>query len=212
MSAHGQTFTNLDFESAVVVSNDPTFGFLDWGLAVPGWSHSLGSDTGAVYYGSTHVGQTQWFRLIDVITSPGNAPLQGQYSMQFSSGRSSTNPPGPWVSAFLAQTGAVPSNALSLRFLATGPLAVAIDGLTVPIISTGQNAFGVDLVPYAGSTVELRFINSSQQFFDPVMLDQVSFSTTPIPEPESWLLLSAGLALGSAFRSRTQGSLAPHTR
>ena len=38
---------NLDFERAVVVPHDSTYGALDWNLAAPGWGHSTGADISA---------------------------------------------------------------------------------------------------------------------------------------------------------------------
>src|SRR3954452_7314851 len=68
-----QSFVNLNFEAAQVVSHDPVFGFLDWNLAAPGWSHSSGSDTTIVYYGQEHLGGTQYYMLYDSL-SPVYAP------------------------------------------------------------------------------------------------------------------------------------------
>lgn len=198
-SAQAQVFTNLNFEAAVVVPNVPVFGFLDWSLAVPGWGHSPGSDTGIVYYGATHVGTTQWFRLLDA-SSPGNSPLEGSYSVQFASGYAAGPVEGTWVNAYLSQTGLVPADAMSLTFLASRPLAVTIDGIPVAATSLGGAAFAVDVSAYAGSVVEMHFINTTQQLHDPVTLDGVVFSTTAVPEPAPWLLFGAGVCLAPMVR------------
>ncbi len=205
-SAQGQVFTNLDFEAAVVVPTAPGFGFLNWNLAAPGWGHSPGSDTGIVYYGMTHVGTTQWFRLVDS-TSPGSSPLHGNYSMQFASGYASGPVAGTWVNAYLSQTGLIPADALSLTFLASRPLAITIDGAPAAATSLGGSAFGVDISSYAGSVAEIRFINTTLQLHDPVTLDSVAFSVTPVPEPTTWLLFGLGAAvLQTVRRIRASGT------
>jgi hypothetical protein len=97
--AYSQTFRNLDFESALVVVNNPTYGALDWSLAVPGWSHSSGNDTSSVYYRSPHAGLSQYYLLVDSQSSP-NALLAGRYSLAFASGRSSgSDLSSPWLQA-----------------------------------------------------------------------------------------------------------------
>ena len=68
-------FTNLDFEDATVVSNDPVFGFLDWNLAAPGWEHSSGSATEIIYYGNIHLGTDQVFFLRDQTSTLFGPPL-----------------------------------------------------------------------------------------------------------------------------------------
>lgn len=47
-SALGQGFVNLDFESGRDVSHEPMPNFLDWNVAVPGWSHGNGNDASRV--------------------------------------------------------------------------------------------------------------------------------------------------------------------
>jgi hypothetical protein len=209
-SAQGQAFTNLVFEAAVVSPSNPISGFLDWNLAAPGWSHSAGSDTGIVYYGAAHVGVTQWFLLVDSRIQPGG-PLSGNYSMQFASGFESSGLSAPWINAYLSQVGVIPTEARSLTLLANGPLAVSINGVAAPLISLGGSSFAVDIAPYSGAAAEIRFINASRQFFDPVSLDAIEFSASPVPEPATWLLLCMGafgaLMLHQARRVRPAGAM-----
>jgi PEP-CTERM motif len=202
-SAQAQGFTNLDFEAAVVVPTVPGFGFLSWDLAVPGWSHSPGSDTGIVYYGATHVGTTQWFRLLDG-GSAGGSPLEGNYAMQFASGYATAPIAGTWVNAYLSQTGLVPADAMSLTFLASRPVAVTIDGVPAAATSLGAASFAVDISAHAGSVVEMRFINTTLQMHDPVTLDGVAFSTAPVPEPATWWLFGLGAASALMFSRTTR--------
>lgn len=196
-SVQSQTFTNLDFEAAVVTSSIPPFGLLDWNLAAPGWGHSTGADI--VYQGITHVGINQWFLLVDSANQPGG-PLSGNYSMRFASGHESSSLSSPWINAYLSQVGVIPTDARSLTLMANGPLAVSINGAVAPLISLGGSSFAVDVSPYSGATAEIRFTNTSLQFFDAVNLDAVEFSASPVPEPATWLLLCMGAIGASAFR------------
>jgi hypothetical protein len=199
VSAPARAFSNLDFEAASVGTATPPFGFIDWSLAAPGWGHSAGADTGTVYYGLTHVGQTQWFLLVDAATQPGGA-LAGNYSLRFVSGYATSSPGAPWVNAYLSQSGIVPGNASSLTLLASGPLAVSVNGVLATLVPLGGLAYAVDVSPYAGSAVEIRFINTSLQQFDSVNLDSIAFSTSPVPEPAAWQLWAAGAVAGLALR------------
>jgi hypothetical protein len=135
LCASGQGLLNFDFEQATVVPTQPTYGFLDWNLAVPGWSHSGGGDTSIVYWGSEHLGVSQYYLLMDS-TSPFYAPgtqLAGNYSLAFSSGHlSGADFNSPWVNAYIAQTASIPSGDRSLQMLATGPFQVLVGGVNKP--------------------------------------------------------------------------------
>ena len=195
-----QVFTNLDFEQAQVVLNDPDFGALDWNLAVPGWSHSSGSDTEFVYYGLTHVGGTQYFLLVDSVSSP-DSLLDGRYSLAFQSGFEQSNVPSPFVHAFISQEGEIPSGARYLRLLATGPFGVFIDGVSVPMEPLGGTAYMGDISAFSGTTAELKIVNTTSTFNDAVVVDDIAL--LPVPEPGTNALMLAGFAwLAIAMRRR----------
>jgi hypothetical protein len=183
-----QSFTNLNFENAQVVPTVPMFGFLDWNLAVPGWSHSSGNDTTIVYYGQEHLGGTQYYMLYDSI-SPVYAPgtqLAGNYSVGFASGYGVPGPgPTPWVQAYLAQTGLIAANVHTIRFLATGSFALFVGGVQIPTISLGGCAYTGDVTAFAGTITEFKIVNTTTQFHDPVIVDNIVFSSAPIPEPST---------------------------
>lgn len=202
-SADGQAFTNLDFEAAIVAPANPPFGFLDWNLAAPGWSHSSGADSGIVYYGGTHLGLTQWFLLTDSATQPGGV-LSGTYSMRFASGHESNSESAPWVNAYLSQTGVIPNDAKSLTLLANGPLGLSINGTSIPLVSLGGPSFAADVSSYSGSAVEIRFTNVSLQIFDAVSIDNIGFSTSPVPEPATWILFCMGAVVAPVCRRARQ--------
>jgi hypothetical protein len=195
LCASGQVFVNSGFEEATV---DTSSLFQDWNLAAPGWSHSAGSDTSIVYWGSEHLGISQYYLLMDA-TSPTYAPgtqLAGNYSLAFSSGHlSAFDFSSPWVNAYLSQTLTVPAGTLSLRMLATGPFEVRVGGVVVPMLSLGGNSYGGDISAFTGSLVEVKIINTASTIHTPTVLDNVVFSPIAIPEPSSMALGIAGVAL-----------------
>ncbi len=200
-SAQAQSFTNLDFEAANTASAVPPFGSLAWSAAAPGWQHGPGVDTEPVYYGLTHVGITQWY----LLAGPGSsiAALAGDYSMSFASGYASYLPGAQWVNAYLAQTGVVPLGTRSLTLLATGPLDLQINGSSVVLVPTGAGSFAADVSAYAGATIEVRLVNASAQAQTPVTVDNIAFSTSPVPELPIWHLAGVGLlGLGIALSRR----------
>jgi len=203
----GQAFINLDFESATLVPipGDP-FGRVQFSPAFPGWSafynSSPLSSTTPVLYNNLFLGTStlalldQNFPAVSVISNF-TAVLQG-----------GTGPSSPAVS--LAQTGLVPTDSLSLRFMARTLRAdnnglpetfiVSMNGQALPFF-TLQNLgdhrlYGADISAFAGQTAELRFTQlSGPTFFDNMSLDNISFSTVAVPEPGTCALLGLGGAL-----------------
>jgi hypothetical protein len=195
-------FSNLSFEQATIVPHDGNFGFLDWNLAAPGWSHSSGADTGIIYYPLTHLGLSQWYLLVAAGTS-GHAPLAGNYSLAFSSGYFTANGPSDFTTAYISQSGVIPFDAQSLRFLATGPFAVRINGNLLPVVSLGGNAYAANISALAGVPSVLRFENTTTLIHEEVVVDNIVFSSLPVPEPSAVALLTLGgvlVALRAARR------------
>ncbi len=194
-------FTNLDFESAVVQLNDPNFGWLDWSLAAPGWSHSSGASTDIIYYGLPHLGATQIYLLLDPNTQPYGtlAPLAGEYSLAFASGFATGPGESDWIQAFISQTGEIPAAMRSLHLLATGPFSVFVGGVSIPMFSLGGDSFGGDISSFAGTTAAIPIMNTAPygSVHTHTVVDNLLFSPLPIPEPSS-LALGAG-ALAAAL-------------
>jgi len=198
LCANGQGFVNFNFEQATVVPTVPTYGFLDWNLAVPGWNHGAGPDTSIVYWGSEHLGITPYYLLMDSM-SPVYAPgtqLAGNYSLAFASGHANSQDfNSPWVNAYVAQTRTVPIGSLSLRLLATGPFAVTVGGVDVPMHALGGNSYGGNISAFAGSQYEVRIINTATTIHTPTVVDNVVFSSVAVPEPSSIALGIIGAVL-----------------
>jgi hypothetical protein len=189
---------NLTFELANVQMNDPTYGMLDWDLAVPFWNHSTGGDTHYVFYGREHLGLSQYYLLMSS-TSPVYAPntqLAGNYSLAFASGYASGTGAGEWINAFISQTLPISSTARSIQLLATGPFKVFVGGAEIPMISLGGDSFAGDITSFAGTTSELKIMNTTPEGFNnvhkPTVVDNIVFSTTVVPEPSALALISLG--------------------
>jgi hypothetical protein len=203
--AHGQVFSNLDFESASVPSN-LTCCNVDWTVGAPGWTHSDGAGTEFLYYPHAHLGLAQWFVLADAMLVPGVQPLAGRYSVAFSSGRFVDFSSSPFIHAYLSQTGLIPSDARSINLLATGPLEVYAGNTPIPLVALGSgNAYAGDISAYAGKTVEIKFLNAanlpSSIGGEVVMIDNIAFSIVPsIPEPAPSLLIVVGILMVACAR------------
>ena len=193
-----QGFVNLDFENATVVPTVPTYGWLDWGLAVPGWSHSAGGDTQHVFWGSEHLGLSQYYLLMDS-TSPVYAPntqLDGAYSLALASGiQNGADMSSPWVNAYISQTGSIPLGTQSLEMLATGPFQVFVGGVNIPMYPLGGNRYGGDISGFAGTMAEVKIMNTATTVHAPTVVDDILFSPAAVPEPSSAALLISGMAL-----------------
>lgn len=210
-SSFAQGFINLDFEMAIVEPTVPTYGWLDWNLAVPGWNHSSGGDTSVVFYGSPHLGTSQCYLLMDA-TSPFYAPntqLSGAYSLSFSSGVLDGGAiSSPWVNAYISQTGTIPVGTHSIQMLATGPFEVFVNTTKIPMQALGGNLFGGDIAGFSGTTAQLKIVNTGTMAHQDTIVDDILFSPVSIPEPTI-----AALAMFSAMlmsvRRRQRNSLPP---
>jgi hypothetical protein len=117
----------------------------------------------------------------------------------------------PFQSASIAQTGEVPLTAESLQFKAWemfgGNFTVSFDGASLPLdlLSTGTafsgqpyDVYGVNIAPYAGQTGTLEFTENIGNG-NSLLLDDIGFSTTSVPEPSPLVL--TGIA-GAMFAAR----------
>ncbi|MDB6052536.1 MAG: hypothetical protein JWN25_59 [Verrucomicrobiales bacterium] len=196
-SAQGQGFVNLDFESGRVVSHDPTFGWLDWNIAAPGWSHSSGSSTSEIYYKSGHFGATQLYMLYDSL-SPSYSPgaLEGNYSMGFSNGIfSPIIDEEVMTQAYLSQTGTITGDIKSIAFLGTGNFQIFMNNVPIHVESVGGNAFVGDVSAFAGTVSEFKIVNLALGPGQPVVVDRIQFSTQAVPEPCMLSLVTVGACL-----------------
>ena len=211
VSAFAQgTFRNMDFEEAQIDQNQPR-GVVSADLALPFWT---------VYYGSTQQTQVHWNELSAGSTwvsligqfNPdpvfgGASPIDGGYGAVLIGGLN--GPTGGPLECSISQVGELPTDAVSLQFKARGgwqQLTVSVGGVSLPVfeLSSVPNqyvVYGVNVSQFAGMQEELRFTAPGfSTGLNGWNIDDIVFSTTPVPEPTAGALIRLG---GLLFLCRT---------
>jgi hypothetical protein len=216
-----QGFVDLDFESAIIVP-DPTSPYSPNAVyasdALPGWTVTdsfIGPKD--ILYNDLSLGAPS----VSIFDAGGpNAiyytALDGEFSVDLYGGTE------PATGVSISQTGLVPANAASIQFIAAGfaapigePMVVSLGGQTISYsaISAGPNytLYGGNIPSgLAGQSEPLTFLasNGVNNYWK---LDDIQFSTTPVPEPNSFGLFALG-ALFLGCRHRAGSSNAPQIR
>jgi hypothetical protein len=212
LSAHAQgPFQNLDFESANLspIPSGQYGGDVPITSALPGWSASIGGvQVTQVLQNNSTIGTASIDILGPNLNSVEPGIIDGNYTVflqAFNVGQGNMS---------LWQNGTVPANARSLQFSAWSYLppfaafTVSFDGntLSAVLLSSGQTAagqpysvYGVNIAPYADETGQLEFTslanNNGPSWIE---LDDILFSTTPVPEPNILALTTIGWLLFGA--------------
>jgi len=138
-----------------------------------------------------------------------NSPIQGNYSVQLTAYADA--PAGLYRSSSISQTGVIPLDAQSIQFLLSSPSQagdvppnpiVTLDGtpisLSVISQSDGVTLMGGNISAFAGDSETLAFLceattggafPSNENYFN---LDDIQFSTSPVPEPTTLALSVVG--------------------
>ncbi len=212
ISAIGQdTFQNLDFESAqvIIATNIGPNQFITAANALPGWSPWSAIPGTNFFSGMNQLSLIEYNGgFLNSFVRGGTTPVDlfGSNPSVISGNFSVL------VSAYgsISQTALVPANALSLRFDATSPSLVSLDGqsLSLIAIALGTNSSGgyrstytvyaADISAFAGQVETLTFSGGG-------ILDDIQFSSSPIPESSpSWLLfLGSGIFMFLRTRIRS---------
>jgi hypothetical protein len=220
-SARAQgNFQNLDFESASLpsVPAGQYGGFVSFGAGLPGWTGYEGTNqTGEVLQNNLSGGSVNISVLgPDWGNSLGVSVLDGSYSAVLQAGDFTFGS----ESASIAQMGLIPASAKSIQMkieplngLNTGPSSAAYLGVMiagqnvvmVPLSSTADyTIYGGDVSAFAGQTNQLEITSESgpgNYALNSLELDDITFSTQPIPEPGALGLFGLG-ALGIRWRFR----------
>ncbi len=200
--AHAQsTFQNLDFEQA---RNIPVFDPQGhpWVMpatdALPDWTCYVGTNQlGIVAYNDLAL-DSAFVSLL-----PSYSPYvpvgftRGQYSVELQSGYLGGGTSPTFGPASIAQTGQIALTDRSIFF--RGPLdvsgiSVSFAGSSIPLILWAQqdvyNTYAGDVSGFAGQSGELRFTSAHHLG---AYIDDIRFSSTPVPEPNSLFVLGLGV-------------------
>jgi hypothetical protein len=193
LCARGQGYVNLNFEDAGTNAIDPNAMFLAWNVGAPGWQHA-GVASPFIGHNTVGTGGTASYFLVDS-SCTSLSPIMGNYSFALINGHlSPTDPSSQFVMTWIAQSGIVPENAQSFELMATGaPFSVTFNGTEIPMTSLGGNLYGGDVSGFAGQSVPMLIQNDSTQPGTILLLDDLQFGPTPVPEPASLTLLGAGV-------------------
>ena len=203
-------FQNLDFESATVppLPAGQYGGSVPISDGLPHWSGFLGADEVTEVLHNNFTLGTPSLSILGPDCTFSSIP-EGSYAALLQPG---PGPGGVAVDASLSQIGTIPTSAESLRFttgLGTHFMSVSFGSQTLPVtlLSTSPLVvYGVDISSFAGSTDQLK-ITALYNVLDNhyVVLDSITFSDQPIPEPSAFGLLAlGGLLLGWRFRHKRQ--------
>jgi hypothetical protein len=189
---NAQGFVNLNFENASLNGYSPGAFNVPTNNAIPGWFAYFGaSSLTSISYNGLSLGGAN-VSIIDTNNSGGLLPLRGKYSVLLQG--SSFGAP---TAAAVGQTGQIPINTLSLLFyqsLTIYGLQVTFNGQAIPLFQTGATTnyaiMGGDISAFAGQTGQLLF--SALPNLGNALLDNIQFSSSPIPEPSSLALVALG--------------------
>jgi hypothetical protein len=197
-------FANLDFEdsplSGATPPYEPPFAETDTSLLFPAWTLWI----------SENVQTKGWFNTYLLAGAQGALMASDDPHPEVIQGTKSLFLSG-WVdgiSASVSQSGDVPPDAKSVRFIARNTayrsnpvppstLFLRMNGQNLPLVilgstGTGDFEFGADISPFAGATANLRFGVAAYTHPGDTLFgnfDSVSFSLEPIPEPATPLLI-----------------------
>lgn len=196
-------FQNLDFEATTLPVNG-TPSLQPIGIALPGWRAFMGVDAqpnvlfNDLYLGTAFVG----------LAGTSFQVVQGNFSVLLAPGANPFNLPEN-VGVTISQTGHIPDYAHSIRFLGLvgyiGPpmpldnhFGVFLDGQRLEVLSDPLSGnFVADISAFAGSDATLGFTSFNLGPLGPnaLILDSISFSAEPVPEPGVFGLSALGVLL-----------------
>lgn len=195
-----QGFVNLNFESANPSGHPPNSSDVPVTSAFPGWTVSyatpgVGTNTATtVWYDGLSLGGA-FVSVNDTNTGAGFVPLQGRYSAYLFGGLSSGGNP---TYSTLSQTGVVPNGTLSLLMdvNAWNGFSVSLNGQTISMVAlqtfSSYTLYGADISAFGGQSVQLSITAPPTSTPNGVLLDDIVFSPSSVPEPSALALSALG--------------------
>ena len=195
-SGRAQGFANLDFENPILPLVPVNFQ-VPTTNAMPGWTAYVGGIQGSqVVYNTRPLDAAEV--TFQGTNSDSLAPIQGNYTVELFGASMFA----PQQSAAIGQTGQIPLNARSLVFWGYST-DVSFGGQALSLIVIGStpnyNIYAADISAYAGETGQLLF-TAQPQSLD--IIDNIQFSSSPVPEPSVLVFCTAGMALIGLCRWR----------
>ena len=195
VAVKGQGFVNLNFERAGNPSNQATTNL------IPGWTAYLnGISQTYVGYDDVSLGAgAVW--LYDTNSGTGYATPQGKYFVYLQGGYKNGGSPA------IGQTGTIPVGSQSIYFWGVdGDMTITFNGFLLAFFkynsTPNYDIWAADVSAYAGQTGELRFtapdgnaFNDGNPFGANGLIDNIQFSSSPVPEPQAAVLGVLGVLL-----------------
>lgn len=184
--AQSQGFVNTDFENPVLPLTPVNFQVptVD---AIPGWTAYVGgSQVNQIVYNTRPLDAAEV--TLQGLGSTTLTPIEGNYTVELYG----SSQFGPQQSAAIGQTGQIPANVSSLIFWGySSDVTFAGQSLSLVLLGTtpNYNIYGADVSAFAGQTGQLLF-TAQPQSVD--IIDNIQFSTSPVPEPNSFGLFALG--------------------
>jgi len=207
-SCFGQGFVNLNFESATI-SSHPEIGSDAYTAVLLGWTFGanynyVNGDSNSIPYNNIALDAAA-VDLEGTNNSFGPSAIQGRYSI-FIQGGSSADPDTNGAS--IMQNGKIPATAKSITYWGDA-LQASFNGQSLAFSAIGSGSgytiWQGDISAYAGETGQLEFTAPWQTSG---MLDNIQFSTTPVPESSTLALSALGGLLLAWRRWKVTGSRA----
>ena len=195
-------FQNLDFENPVLPLNID-INTVSASTAIPGWTPYIGPannptyEIASLFYDTISLGGVGLSFHDANVNNIGPSPIQGSYSVLLQGASSIYGSPEMQWSASIGQTATISSTAESLTYWSGGgALQVTFNGLPIDFLVTGSGAgytiYSADISAYAGQNAQLLFTAPVNSY---ALLDNIQFSSSPVPEPGGFALTALGTVL-----------------
>jgi len=206
--AFAQGFLNLNFEAANVTGYAPGSSSVPTADAFPGWQAFYGDVQATEVWYDNISGGGNLISIWDTNT-PGTFPIQGKFAAALFA--------SPSTPSSISQSALVPLGAKSMLFdmyLENGGVSVTLGGQPLSLMPIGDGntpgypytIYDADISAFADQVEELTFTSLAGGEPNGFILDNIQFSSTPVPEPGTLALAALGLSLLGFLRRQNSSS------